>query len=93
MDIYYFNSSGKNYLLKGEEGRDKGLSIHALDELFKLIHISQQSQNHLSEKKSFQVFCSVSCVYQDLCWDLLPRNPRPFEVSSAWNEECYIISD
>lgn len=80
LSILSSYSSGKSYLLRGEDAREKGLILHAIDELLKLVQLSKQSQTQETETKSFRLFCSMFFVHHDKRVDLIQRSSIPYEV-------------
>jgi Kinesin-like protein len=67
--IIYGFSGGKNYLLRGEETKDKGIILYFLEDILDLSEISRQSGNYTATLR-----CSVYGVYQNNVIDFLAPN-------------------
>ena len=80
-----FVSSGKRYLLRGEETKEQGLVIKALEDIFGLIELSQQSQNtveNMWKSSSYhQVSCCMFCVYEGSSVNLLAERQTRVKVN------------
>lgn len=85
-----FDRTGKSYLLRGEETREKGLAVYAVEEIFKTVQPSKQPQSSVLELKKLKVHCSIFFVYHELCVDLIQRSTLTFEVlDSIFYQETY----